>query len=73
MGRRSISFTGGDVQQMDQDIDLRIVEKQLAEEIAEKYFLLTRIKELNEEVDTLKKRLDILENTPTISGDEKTW
>jgi hypothetical protein len=58
---------------MDQDIDLRIVEKQLAEETAEKYFLLTRIKELNEEVDTLKKRLDILENTPTISGDEKTW
>ena len=58
---------------MDQDIDLRIVEKQLAEEIAEKYFLLTRIKELNEEVDTLKKRLDILENTPTISGDERTW
>jgi len=73
MGRRSISFTGGDVQQMDQDIDLRIVEKQLAEETAEKYFLLTRIKELNEEVDTLKKRLSILENPATVSGDEKTW
>ena len=58
---------------MDQDIDFKIVEKQLAEEIAEKYFLMTRIKELNEEVDTLKKRLDILENTPTISGDERTW
>ena len=58
---------------MDQDIDFKIVEKQLAEETAEKYFLLTRIKELTEEVDTLKKRLNILENTPTISGDEKTW
>ena len=58
---------------MDQDIDFKIVEKQLAEEVAEKYFLMTRIKELNEEIDTLKKKLDILENTPTISGDEKTW
>jgi len=58
---------------MDQDIDFRIVEKQLAEEIAEKYFLMTRIKELNEEIDTLKKRLEIMENIPTISGDEKTW
>lgn len=58
---------------MDQDIDFKIVERQLAEETAEKYFLLTRIKELNEEVEALKQRLSILENPPTLSGDEKTW
>ena len=58
---------------MDQDIDYKLVERQLAEETAEKYYLLSRIKELNEEVETLKQRMSILENPPTLSGDEKTW
>ena len=55
------------------DPDINIVKRQLAEETKEKYFLLERIKELNEEINELKWRLKWREDRPTISGDEKTW
>jgi len=55
------------------DPDIKIVERQLAEETAEKYYLIKRVKELTEEVDKLKYRLQMLEDPPTISGDEKSW
>lgn len=49
------------------------MKRQLVEETKEKYFLLNRIKELNEEIIQLKEKLDKMENPSTISGDEKTW
>lgn len=71
MGRRGISITGGDVQEMDTDVN--IYQRQLAEEAVEKYHLYKRIKQLVEEVEELKERIEQLENPSTISGDEKTW
>lgn len=56
---------------MDPDID--IFKRQMQMETEEKYQLYARIKELTEEVETLKYRLKMLENPPTLSGDEKTW
>lgn len=55
------------------DPDVNIYQRQLAEEAQEKYFLYKRIKELVEEVDELKTRIEQLENPPTLSGDERTW
>ena len=67
---------------MDPDID--IVKRQLAEETAEKYYLLKRVKELTEEIEGLEARIrkladaqiEILDREKvirTISGDERTW
>lgn len=55
------------------DPDINIMKRQMAEETEEKYFLLNRIKELNEEIVELKARIHRMENPSTISGDEKTW
>ena len=55
------------------DPDVNIYQRQLALEAQEKYHLYKRIKELVEEVDQLKTRIEQLENPPTISGDEKSW
>lgn len=67
---------------MDPDID--IVKRQLAEETAEKYYLLKRVKELTEEIEGLEARIrkladaqiEVLDREKvirTISGDERTW
>jgi len=56
---------------MDPDID--IYKRQMQMETEEKYQLYARIKELNEEIDKLKYRLQMLEDPPTLSGDERTW
>ena len=40
------------------DPDINIMKRQMAEETEEKYFLLNRIKELNEEIVELKARID---------------
>lgn len=67
---------------MDADID--IVKRQLAEETAEKYYLLKRVKELTEEIEGLEARIrkladaqiEVLDREKvirTISGDERTW
>jgi len=55
------------------DPDINIMKRQMVEETQEKYFLLNRIKELNEEIAELKERIERMENPSTISGDEKTW
>jgi len=55
------------------DPDINIMKRQMAEETAEKYYLMKRVKELTEEIDTLKAKLDRIENPATISGDEKSW
>ena len=67
---------------MDPDID--IVKRQLAEETAEKYYLMKRVKELTEEIEGLEARIrkladaqiEVLDREKvirTISGDERTW
>ena len=67
---------------MDPDID--IVKRQLAEETAEKYYLLKRVKELTEEIEGLEARIrkladaqiEVLDREKvirTISGNERTW
>ena len=67
---------------MDPDID--IVKRQLAEETAEKYYLMKRVKELTEEIEGLQSRIrkladaqiEVLDREKvirTISGDERTW
>ena len=67
---------------MDPDID--IVKRQLAEETAEKYYLMKRVKELTEEIQGLEARIrkladaqiEVLDREKvirTISGDERTW
>ena len=55
------------------DPDINIMKRQIAEETAEKYYLMTRVKELTEELDTLKAKLNRMENPATIRGDEKSW
>lgn len=55
------------------DPDINIMKRQMAEETAEKYYLMKRVKELTEELDTLKAKLDRIENPATLSGNEKTW
>ena len=66
------------------DPDINIVKRQLAEETAEKYYLLKRVKELTEEIEGLEARIrkladaqiEVLDREKvirTISGDERTW
>ena len=66
------------------DPDINIVKRQLAEETAEKYHLLKRVKELTEEIQGLEARIrkladaqiEVLDREKvirTISGDERTW
>jgi predicted nuclease with TOPRIM domain len=51
------------------DPDVNIYQRQIQEEVKEKYALYKRIVELEKEVRELKNQI----NPVTVSGDEKSW
>lgn len=60
MGRRSLSTTGRNGDKMDTDVN--IYERQMREEVKEKYILYKRIDELVRELYEVKERLKKVES-----------
>lgn len=60
MGRRSLSRTGRNGDKMDTDVN--IYERQMREEVKEKYILYKRIDELVQELHEVKERLKKVES-----------